>query len=47
MGQVSLVWIEFCEGKACREEVLVSVSQRAGKAWFVGGSEDLHLHRRG
>lgn len=29
------VWTEFCEGGAYRERGIISVSWRAGKAWFM------------
>lgn len=37
-GVLREVWTEFWEGGAYRDRVFVSVSWRAGKAWFIGGS---------
>ena len=46
-GVLREVWTEFWEGGGYRDRVFVSVSWRAGKAWFIGGSKDFQLHKRG
>lgn len=40
-GVLREVWTEFWEGGAYRDRVFVSVSWRAGKAWFIGGSGEV------